>query len=196
MRWHCSPDHRLTLYIAIPCSRHRHCGLRLSLLLLGHGCSPQYWIITSELRRNILFLWSLNATAGFESAISRLSKQAVLTTAPGSPPYIQFPVVFGVYYLLLRGTKLYRLPLVRARDDLTLFRYIQNLQCFVDVFHRFCCAQFKCYECQLFWGILINLRSKVNFKVKYDISTKKARNKCTSLIFMRVWLGNLFLKLF
>ena len=37
-------------------------------------------------------------------------------------------------------------------------------------------------------SILVNSRSKVNFKVKYDISTNEAKNKCTSLIFMRVWL--------
>ena len=35
-------------------------------------------------------------------------------------------------------------------------------------------------------SILVNSRSKVNFKVKYDISTNEARNKCTSLIFMLV----------
>ena len=29
-------------------------------------------------------------------------------------------------------------------------------------------------------GILVNSRSKVTFKVKYDISLNKARNKCTT----------------
>ena len=67
------------------------CGLRLSSLLLGHGCSLQYWFNTSEQRRNF-FLWSLNARAGFESVISRLSKQAVLTTAPGSQPYRPYSI--------------------------------------------------------------------------------------------------------
>ena len=32
--------------------------------------SSQYWIFTSEQGRNILFLWNLNASAGFETAIS------------------------------------------------------------------------------------------------------------------------------
>ena len=99
------------------------CGLRLSSLLLGHGCSPHYWFITGEQRRNILFLWSLNARAGFESAISRLSKQAVLTTAPRSPPYRPYSISSGIRSIYI-STKLYRLPLVRARDDLTLFCYI------------------------------------------------------------------------
>ena len=37
-------------------------GLRLSTLALGHGGSPQYWIITSERGRNILFLRNLVMT--------------------------------------------------------------------------------------------------------------------------------------
>ena len=45
-------------------------GLRSSTLPLGQGGSPQYWIITSERERNILFLWNLKARVGFEPAIS------------------------------------------------------------------------------------------------------------------------------
>ena len=45
-------------------------GLRLSTLPLDHGGSPQYWIYTSERGINILFLWNLKASVGFEHAIS------------------------------------------------------------------------------------------------------------------------------
>ena len=49
--------------MALP-SRHRarnssSGGLRPSMFLLCHGDSQQYWIITSERERNILFLWNL-----------------------------------------------------------------------------------------------------------------------------------------
>ena len=40
------------------------------MLPLGHGGFPQYWIITSERRINILFLWNLEARVGFKPAIS------------------------------------------------------------------------------------------------------------------------------
>ena len=56
-------------------SRHRirnssQDGLRPSTLPLGHGGSPQNWLITSERRRNIYFLWNLKVRVGFEPAIS------------------------------------------------------------------------------------------------------------------------------
>ena len=41
-------------------------GLRPSTLPLGHGGSLQYWIVTSERERNILFLWNLKAKVGFK----------------------------------------------------------------------------------------------------------------------------------
>ena len=47
----------------------------------GHGGSPQYWIFTSELGRNILFLWNLNARAGDEPAIFDFPSRQLL---PGS----------------------------------------------------------------------------------------------------------------
>ena len=61
----------------------KHGALRPSTLLLSHGGSPQYWIFTSEQRRNILFLWNLKS--GVRTRDLRLSKQAALTTAPGPP---------------------------------------------------------------------------------------------------------------
>ena len=45
-------------------------GLKPSTLPLGHGGSPIYRIFTIDRGRNILFLWNLNVTAGFEPAIS------------------------------------------------------------------------------------------------------------------------------
>ena len=61
-------------------------GLSPSTLPLGQWGFPQYWIFTSERRRNILFLWNLN---GVRTRDLRLSKQAALTTAPGPPPRTQ-----------------------------------------------------------------------------------------------------------
>ena len=43
-------------------------GLRPSTLPLGHGGFLQYLFITSELGRNILFLWNLRTRAGLEHA--------------------------------------------------------------------------------------------------------------------------------
>ena len=37
---------------------------------LGREGSPQYWIFTSERPKNMLFLWNLDARAGFEPTIS------------------------------------------------------------------------------------------------------------------------------
>ena len=51
--------------------------LRPSSLPLSHGYSPQYWIFTSEQGRNILFLWKLNASAGFKPAISDFQSRQV-----------------------------------------------------------------------------------------------------------------------
>ena len=45
-------------------------GLMPSTLPLGHEGSLQYWVFTSERRKSILFLWNLNARAGFEPVIS------------------------------------------------------------------------------------------------------------------------------
>ena len=47
-------------------------GMGPSSLRLGHGGSPQYWIFTSEQRRNFLFLWNLNVRAGFEPGCNLL----------------------------------------------------------------------------------------------------------------------------
>ena len=50
--------------------------------------------------KTLFFLSSLNARAGFESAIFRLYKQAILTTAPGSPPYRLYSISSGIRSIL------------------------------------------------------------------------------------------------
>ena len=45
-------------------------GMRSSTLPLGHWGFPQYWIITSERGRNILFIWNLKARVKLEPARS------------------------------------------------------------------------------------------------------------------------------
>ena len=60
-------------------------GLRLSMLPLDHGGSPQYWNFASERERNILFFLNLNAGAGNKPLSSDFSKQAALTTASEPP---------------------------------------------------------------------------------------------------------------
>ena len=73
-------------------SRHRILNsstgdLRLSTLPLSHGGYPHNWIFESERGRNILFLWNLNARAGFEPAISDFpSRQLLYQFAPGPLP--------------------------------------------------------------------------------------------------------------
>ena len=69
--------------------------------------------------------------------------------------------------------------IVRARDNLTLF--FLHLQCFfmfvidvVFVLNSNPSASLKSI------GIFVGLRSKVNFKVKYDFSRNEARNKCNT----------------
>ena len=50
---------------------------------------------------------------------------------------------------------------------------------FFDVSYRFFCAEFKSDECQLkSFRILVDSRSKVNLKVKFDFKRNEARNKC------------------
>ena len=62
IRWHCPPDTEFKIRALAVWGRARY--------FLGHGASLQYWIFTSERRRNMLFLWNLNDRAGFETAIS------------------------------------------------------------------------------------------------------------------------------
>ena len=60
-------------------------GRRASMKRISYGGSPQYVIFTSERGRNILLLWN---QSGVRARDLRLSKQAALTNAPGSPPIL------------------------------------------------------------------------------------------------------------
>ena len=52
---------------------------------LGHGGSPQYWIFTSERWGRNLFFLKLECQSGVRARDLRLSKQAAVTTTPGTP---------------------------------------------------------------------------------------------------------------
>ena len=75
-------------------------GLRQSRLLLGHGGSPQYSVITSERRRRFFFL-NLEGQSGFRARDLRLSKQAALATA-SAPACL--PLQYTPVYLLIVTT--------------------------------------------------------------------------------------------
>ena len=65
-------------------------GLRPSMLPLGLGGSPRYWIFMSEQGRKILFLQNLKG-CGVQTRDLPYSKQAAFTTAPGPPPTGLYP---------------------------------------------------------------------------------------------------------
>ena len=66
-------------------------GLRPSSLPLGHGGSPQYWIITSEQGGNIFLT---GGQSGVWTPDLQLSKQAALTTAS----YLIFYIGRALYF--------------------------------------------------------------------------------------------------
>ena len=116
MRWHCPPDTTHWAHDVVATLNHwrwfnvatTSCAqwedsspgcLRPSTLHLGHGGSPQYWIITRERVRNILFLWNLNARAVDEPASSVFP-----CNAPGPPPLTNWKLdtwttIFAIHYM-------------------------------------------------------------------------------------------------
>ena len=116
MRWHCPPDTGSEIQTLVVWCRASYRG------------SPQYWIFTSEQGRNILFLWDLNAGAGFEPSISDFSSRLLQGPRPRhwvTPPWfssyskrlVRDDVIKGMYctYKLNTQQTRYGIPMMASR---------------------------------------------------------------------------------
>ena len=101
-------------------------GLRPRTLPLGHRGSPQYWIFTSERGRNIFVSLKLEGQSGVRTSDLRLSKQAALTTAPGSPPYRDIKQTISKFRFHWHGPYKRRLNTIEKKEHRTFFWIIQN----------------------------------------------------------------------
>ena len=90
MRWHCSPDHRLTLYIDILCSRSE-----AELATIRSRMLPTILIHCEWAEKKHFVSLKLECQSRFRIRNLSISKQAVLTTAPGSPPYRPYSISSG-----------------------------------------------------------------------------------------------------
>ena len=70
-------------------------------------------------------------------------------------------------------------PIIRARDDLTLFCDIYNIF-FIYLIDFFVPNSNPMSASLKRPSIFVDSRAKVNFKVKYDFSRNKARNNCNT----------------